>query len=208
MKIKQRRILLRYQPSQDLFLRGVDKYDGNNTVYFEALRRLEQGWGNPVKMADAIWPVLRDWHAPFYRWGAGDPHRMADRIESTLAVLDTFHLRAIATLCEADEPKIRSLFRDFSNAAGRTNAKGFQPTTVGAAKSLHLLCPHFFPLWDNEISNHYRCEQEAFGYVRFCWMMNEFAGIVREWLPQPDDRSVLKRIDEFNYAVLSHPYKT
>jgi hypothetical protein len=46
-------------PEREEFLAGVTAYDGNNQVYFEALRGLQLGWGNPTKMADAIWPWLK-----------------------------------------------------------------------------------------------------------------------------------------------------
>jgi hypothetical protein len=187
-------------PSSEQFLAGVAAYDGNNCVYFEGLLGLQAGWGDPAKMADAIWPLLRNWHADFYRYGNGDPQAIASAIGQNIGPLNTLRNRTINTLCAADEPVIRTLFWAFAKATGRTNSKGFQASSVGAAKALHLLSPGILPLWDNAISDCYQCDQEAFGYVRFCRIMKEFAAAVRPYLPVPDDRSILKRIDEFNYS--------
>ena len=38
-------------------------------------------------------------------------------------------------------------------------------------------------------------------YVSFCWQMKEFVTAIKPFLDLADDRSLLKRIDEFNYAT-------
>lgn len=192
---------MRRVPSKEEFLAGITAYDGDNRVYFDALHELQAGWGDPSKMADAIWPLLRNWHAPFYRWGTGDPKAIASGIEQNIGLLNDFRHRTIETMCAADEPKIKTLFLAFAHATRRTNRRGSQPSTVGAAKTLHLLSPGFLPLWDNAISDHYGCEQNAYDYVKFCRIMKDFAAAILPYMNQTDDRSVLKRIDEFNYAA-------
>lgn len=72
---------------------------------------------------------------------------------------------------------------------------------MGAAKTLHALCPHFLPLWDDAIADRYGCDDDAFGYAKFCRLMKEFASVIKPYLSMRDDRSVLKRVDEFNWAV-------
>ncbi len=190
-------------PSKEEFLSAVEAYDGDNYLYFDALRNLQANWGDPAKMADAIWPWLRSWHAPFYRWGNSDPNAIASAIKENIELLSDLRDRTIDMLCAADEPPIRTLFWAFSKGTGRTNSNGFQPSSVGAAKVLHLLSPGFLPLWDNKISDHYRCEQDAFGYIKFCRMMKQFAAAIQPYLGKPDDRSLLKRIDEFNYSSIT-----
>ena len=194
-------------PSKEEFLSAVAAYDGDNYLYFQALHSLRANWGDPAKMADAIWPWLRSWHAPFYRWGNGDPNAIAFAIKENIELLSNLRYRTIDGLCAADEPPIRTLFWAFSKGTGRTNSKGFQPSPVGAAKVLHILSPGFLPLWDTKISDHYRCEQSAFGYTTFCRMMKQFAAAVQPYLGKPDDRSLLKRIDEFNYSSITEGHK-
>ena len=194
-------------PSKEEFLAGIAAYDGDNYLYFEALRNLQANWGDPAKMADAIWPWLRSWHAPFYRWGNGDPNAIASAIRENIELLNDLRHRTFDMLCADDEPAIRTSFWAFAKGTGRTNNKGFQASTVGAAKVLHLLSPSFLPLWDTKISDHYRCEQDAFGYIKFCRMMKQFATAVQPYLDKPDDRSLLKRIDEFNYSSITEGQK-
>lgn len=43
---------------------------------------------------------------------------------------------------------IKKCYKKFENIVGR----------IGASKILHLVCPHFFPLWDNIIANAHRNE--------------------------------------------------
>lgn len=62
-------------------------------------------------------------------------------------------------------------------------------------------CPHFLPLWDGDIADLYRCDHDAFGYARFCQLMKQLAVTVQAYLTKPDDRSILKRIDEYNWAI-------
>ncbi|HEY4843479.1 MAG TPA: hypothetical protein VIH78_16040 [Terriglobales bacterium] len=192
-------------PEREEFLAGVKAYDGNNQVYFEALRGLQLGWGNPTRMADAIWPWLRCWHADYYRYGQDSPGEIPTRIASGigqhLRLLDGFRNRAVDTLDRVDEPKIRELFWTFQKVTARTIRGRSEAAPVAAAKTLHALCPHFFPLWDDAIADRYHCDHDAFGYAKFCRLMKEFAAVIKPYLSMPDDRSVLKRVDEFNWSI-------
>jgi hypothetical protein len=188
-------------PDRAAFLAGVALYDGNTDVYFGAIHELQLGWGEPARMAQAIRPVLCDWHKLYYRWGSLDPAAVASAIDLKMEVLSSFRNRSLDTLRKSDEPRVRDLFWAFQKATGRTNSKWSDASPVGAAKALHLLCPQFMPLWDGEIADFYRCEHGPFGYEKFLWLMKEFGANVRSFLPNPDDRSVLKRLDE-NWAVV------
>jgi hypothetical protein len=180
----------------------VASYDGNSRVYLDALRDIQRGWGDPAKMADAIWPVLCNWHAEFYHWGSGDLTAIASAIKQKIDVINGFRSRTIDTLSKADEPRIRELFWEFRKATGRTNSKGFSASSTGAAKAMNILCPHFLPLWDEDIANLYRCEHDAFGYAaEFCHLMKEFAATAQTYVAKPDDRPILRRIDEYNWAI-------
>src|SRR5207302_1588820 len=113
-----------------------------------ALHKIKANWGESARMADGIWLLLRDWHRPFYRWGQGDPQNIASAIEQNITALGAIRDRTIVTLSASDEVQIRSLFRAFAQATRRTNKNGSQPSSVGAAKVLHLLSPAFLPIWD------------------------------------------------------------
>jgi hypothetical protein len=86
-----------------------------------------------------------------------------------------------------------SLFNSFEHVLG----------PVGAAKSLHLLAPKFFPIWDRAIAKAYHCELGNVGtnganYGAFFLI----AGLQADTLSPiiPEEANLLMRIDEYNYC--------
>jgi hypothetical protein len=74
---------------------------------------------------------------------------------------------------------------------------------VGAAKSLHLLAPKFFPLWDRKIAKHCRCELGRVGtngvnYTAF--FLITVTQVRALMASMPEETNLLKRIDEYNYG--------
>ncbi len=194
-----------YVPTRDEFQAGLaayEKKERRGPVYFEALGKLRGCWGGAEPMADAVWLLLKSWHREFYRFGPLDLKVLADCIEKTTHELEELRSRDIQTLCAADEPTIKALFRAFTVATRRENKRGLQESTVATAKALHLLCPDFMPLWDNPIARQYGwLLMWAEDYFSFCWQMKELATAVKSFLDAADDRSLLKRVDEFNYTA-------
>ena len=191
-------------PSETDFKAAIAAYRACETrgpVYFHALRHIADGWGNAVEMATGIGLLLKSWHNAFYRFGPYDATRLATCIEENMAMLGTLYERAIDSFALDDEPHVRSLFSAFT-AALRGGKKGKQESTVATAKAMHLLAPGFLPLWDNPIAGAYdQFPMWAHNYVSFCWQMKEMASAVQGYVANPDDCTILKRVDEFNYAV-------
>jgi len=194
-----------YVPTRDEFQAGLTAYERKEPrgpVYFRALRKLLGAWGSPETMAGAIWLLLKSWHREFYRFGRLDLRALAACIEKNIHELERLKSRDVQTFCAADEPTVKALFRAFTVATRRENKRGFQESTVATAKTLHLLCPDFLPLWDNPIALQYGCLlMWPNDYFSFCLQMKEFSAAVTPFLDSADNRSLLKRIDEFNYAV-------
>lgn len=152
-------------------------------------------------MATGIGLLLKSWHNAFYRFGPYDATRLAACIEENMALLGTLHKRAIDSFVPDDESDVRTLFTAFT-AALKGGKKGEQKSTVATAKAMHLLAPGFLPLWDNPIAGAYnQFPMWAHNYISFCWQMKELANAVQGYLTSPDDCTILKRVDEFNYAV-------
>ena len=194
-----------YVPTNDEFKAGVAAYERRESrgpTYFEALERFRANWGKAGSMADAIWLLLKSWHRQFYRFGPVDLNALAACIEQTMHQLGQLRSRGIESLCSADEPTLKALFRGFTVATRRKNNSGLQESTVATAKALHLISPGFLPLWDNPIACHYGYLLMWFeDYFSFCWQMKEFAAAAKTYLNSTDDRTPLKRIDEFNYSA-------
>jgi len=193
-----------YIPTESEFLGGIRLYDQRERrgpVYFEALRLIQEGWGDALAVADGIGRLLKSWHLNFYRFGMYAQDKLEDCLSENLAVLDAIHERSTASLGQEDEEMIRSLFGQFTTAL-RGGKHGQRESTVATAKAMHLLAPDFLPLWDTSIASVYgQLPMFAGNYVAFCWQMRDFAAATTAYIVKPDDRTLLKRVDEFNYSA-------
>jgi hypothetical protein len=110
--------------------------------------------------------------------------------------------KQIETLSESDGDTIKNVFNQFNEALKRESDNRKSPVSV--AKALCLFATKFLPLWDSNIAFKYNCfyfsDSADDPYFRFCKKMKIMAGHVRNYVPNPDDRSLLKRIDEYNYS--------
>jgi hypothetical protein len=89
---------------------------------------------------------------------------------------------------------------------------------IGAVKVLHLVCPSFFPLWDNAIANGLR--QYYYGDSTYDSFSDQdyfdFMMWVQNWLRENDnlisslseqyDKAKLKMIDEFFWWTVTRPF--
>ena len=154
-------------------------------------------------MATGIGLLLKSWHNAFYRFGPYDPARLTACIEANMPILDALRERMIHSFASDDESQVRRLFSTLT-AALKGGKKGEQESTVATAKAMHLLAPGFLPLWDNPIAGAYgQFPMWAHNYISYCGQMKELASAVQGYLPDPDDCTILKRVDEFNYAVFT-----
>ena len=177
-------------------------------VCFNALARISTGWGNADEMSAGIGLLLRSWHNAFYRFGSYDPACLTACIDENIEILSDLRERTIGSFSTDDEPLVRYLFNVFTNAL-KGGKNGEQRSTVATAKAMHLLAPAFLPLWDNYIAGAYgQFPMWANNYIGFCWQMKELAVVVEGYMPNPDDCTILKRIDEFNYAIYTKSWVT
>ncbi len=152
-------------------------------------------------MSAGIGLLLRSWHNFFYHFGPYDPACLTACIDENIGILSGLRERTIGSFSTDDEPLVQNLFNSFTNAL-KGGKNGEQESTVATAKAMHLLAPAFLPLWDNPIADAYgQFLMWANDYIGFCWQMKELAAVVEGYMPSPDDCTILKRIDEFNYAI-------
>jgi len=193
-----------YVPTKEEFLQGIRAFklkEPRGTVYFEALKELREGWGDPKAMAGAIAILLRSWHLAFYRFGTLDDARLVECVREQLPALVAIRERNIDSLDTGDEELIRNLFNAFRTAL-RGGKGGVQESGVAPAKALHLIAPGFLPIWDNAIAYRYGWVlMWPHDYVFFCWQMKEMAAAVASYMKPDDKCTVLKRVDEFNYSA-------
>jgi hypothetical protein len=193
-------------PSETEFKAAITAYRTRETrgpIYFQALQHITERWGNGGEMATGIGLLLKSWHNAFYRFGPYDPARLKACLEENMLILDTLRERGIHSFASDDESQVRRLFSTLT-AALKGGKKGEQESTVATAKAMHLLAPGFLPLWDNPIAGAYgQFPMWAHNYISFCGQMKQLASAVEGYVSNPDDCTILKRVDEFNYAVFT-----
>jgi hypothetical protein len=199
-----------YIPSHDEFIDGINAYEQRERrgpVYFEALRLIRDGWGDSGEMAEGIGRLLRSWHMGFYHFGMYDSGDLHGCISNHMSKVNAFRDRSIDSFGPEDEDAVALLFSEFTRAL--RGGKSKKESGTATAKALHLLAPGFMPLWDDRISFEYGYVfRSADGYTGFCGQMKELCAGVAAYVAQPDDRTVLKRVDEFNYSAFTKEWAT
>jgi len=174
-------------------------------MYKVATFLVEHFWGNPSEMADGLGVLLLTWNQAHFRYGSFDFDELEQCIASNLDLLAGYRKRNILNYSPADDQAITALFQQFLLAlrireGGRTGAKS------PVAKTLHLLAPDFFPLWDDKIARAYECNysnssQPAKKYLVFMGKMEQIAQALQESVDTKETgKALLKLIDEYNYA--------
>lgn len=199
-------------PSKEMFLQGIEEFEKRerrDPMYKVASFLVNHSWGRPPDMADGLGVLLLTWNQAFYRYGIFDFEKLEKCLNDNLARIESFRGRNITGMSDADEQVIRNLFDQLLIAlqidAGKSRGK---KSPVAVAKALHLLAPSFFPLWDKEIAEGYRCsysEKPAEQYILFSKLMRKLAQAVRAYVQRPD-KTLLKLIDEYNYSKFTQEW--
>ena len=149
-----------------------------------------------LTVAEALAVLLQTWNKMFYQYKRFDSQHFTDierLISDHYSMLIAFRRRSVDGFSQEDESKVARLFRAFEEVLG----------PVGAAKCLHLLAPHFFPLWDRAIAEAYGLPLRQKGknsdrYTRFMRIVKrQVQSLGREPVT---GRNPLKAIDEYNYC--------
>jgi hypothetical protein len=151
-----------------------------------------------ISVAESISVLLQTWNKQVYRFKKfteDDLILLEQNIIKHDGVIKQYRGSSIRPLSSEEESILTRLFQDFENPRG----------PVGAAKTLHLLAPNFFPLWDDDIAkNGYgirfgRTGTNGQKYLSFIKIIaKQVSNIRRHQIQNP-----LKRLDEFNYCKYS-----
>ena len=189
-------------PSCGEFRKGYQAFNARESkghCYFDAVGYVSKHWGKPDDMAYGVGIIISCWNRFYAKF---DYKRLATCISGNLGVINQFRARDISSLSDTDSTTIEDVFDQFLDALARTSDGHKSPVSV--AKCFGVLTPDFLPIWDSTIAwkygDLYLTETAADHYVAFCSKMQIMASNVRQCVPTPDDRSLLKRIDEYNYA--------
>lgn len=148
-------------------------------------------------VAEAVAVLLQTWNKAYYQYYEKFNNRHLENIERLIEKhyknLICFRKRSIDGFLEGDRIEVENIFKDFELVLG----------PVGAAKSLHILAPRFFPIWDRTIAYKYGfyLQERGKNSKKYC----DFIGIAKkqyEYLKNElrEDENPLKAIDEYNYC--------
>lgn len=179
------RCFLEHEP-RDLFYR----------VAIDLLRLAREG-ATHITAAEALAGLLLTWNQLFYRFRPASEKVLVEDLDRFLVenetAIESVRDRSIESLSPLDREVTIDLFTALVSSLG----------PVGTAKTLHLIAPRFFPLWDDKIARAYGLSPRAgeASATRYWEFMNavrvqcDALGADLVGLDNP-----LKAIDEFNYC--------
>jgi hypothetical protein len=178
--------------------RRFQEYEPRDLFYRVATELIELALAGETRITvpEALAVLLQTWNAQYYQYRPFTEQHFREieqLLETHLKTVLSFRDRSIESVSQADLKTVEALFDYFEQILG----------PVGAAKSLHLLGPNFFPLWDREIARCHRCDLNKVGnnganYMAFFLLTLQQ---VRTLLPlMADGAGLLKKIDEYNYC--------
>jgi hypothetical protein len=212
-------------------LRGSREYvkrEKRDAMYKVATFLVDHFWFRPADITDGIGVLLLVWNQAFYRYCnfALDFEILEAWLMKNENILKEVRNRDISSLSAEDKKMVKSLFDEMLDALICGNRK----SPVAVSKALHLLAPSFFPIWDNDISKAYDCYWEdsnlaSSTYLAFMEKMKDLSQrIVETYMNKnnvdryvstsaicreastnmPFVKSLLKIIDEYNYAMTKY----
>jgi len=194
------------------YIREFEKHEKRDAMYKVSMFIINSFWGNPKKVTDGLGVLLLTWNQAFYRYGLFDFDKLEECIKRNSQKLEEFRNRDILNLSQQDEESIKILFNDFLDALKISSGKkAGNKSPVSVAKALHLLAPKFFPLWDDRIARAYMCyysKDPEKRYIDFCKLMKKIAEKIKNFNIENSDKTILKLIDEYNYAKYTKLWKS
>ncbi len=156
------------------FKKGCEAYwkrEPRDAMYRIAARVVKDSWGNAGDTADGLGVILLTWNQAAYRYGIFDFVALEDFLKSHRGTLEHYRGRSIKSFnSNHDAEKIKALFAE-ALAALKSTRDG-RKSPVAVAKTLHIIAPRFFPLWDGAIARGrscrwYRSSAAASKYIAF-----------------------------------------
>ena len=183
-------------------VKAFETKEPRDAMYKLATFLIEQLWGDPYKMSNALGVLLLTWNQAFYRYGPFNYNELEKCIRDHLKLLTSFRSKNIKDISDSDFSNIKKLFLAFLDSLRIEDGpkKGIK-SPVSVAKALHLLAPNFFPLWDKEIAKIYKCDYKKDPqqkYLKFCRINQQ---IVKTFQDSTfNNKTILNAIDEYNYS--------
>ncbi|MEO0090476.1 MAG: hypothetical protein ABIK40_04495 [candidate division WOR-3 bacterium] len=184
-------------------------------VEYDLPRKLiDEYWDKNLRtVSDVATLFLIAWNNAAFRYGGFKPDKLKGWVEENRDRIDGFRKREITSLNENDKKCIKEMYETLATCILKTKKRQF----IAAAKTLHILAPSFFPVWDNKVAEGLRFRGiDADNYVKFCvalkdvlererenveklkkWYYKEFEST--RFIYGYSQRTILKILDEYFY---------
>ena len=183
-----------------------------DAMYRISTKLIDNYWDSDFEVSNALGVLLLTWNSAFYRYGSLVYDQIEQSIKQNRAKLYGYRKREIFSLSESEYDDIKATYNDFLcslKSVGKKRTRvaekvSYSPVSVG--KALHLLCPNFFPLWDNKIAKAYGCQwhsstisfQEYWKFINISRKQSVELGEISQKPLSLNDVGELKLIDEYN----------
>lgn len=184
---------------------AFQKHEKRDAMYLVATYLVEEFWNEPSKLANGLGVLLFTWNHAHYRYGPFEYESLQECLAKHVIELTIYRQRHILEYTADDDAGISKIFEEFSEALVIVEGAGIgRRSPVAVAKALHLLAPNFFPLWDEKIAIAYGCRyagNPVGAYLKFFGITHDILRELQDALePIRGDRTLLKILDEYNYA--------
>lgn len=192
-----------------------------DAMYRISTKLIKDYWDDIYEVSNALGFLLLTWNSAFYRYGLLNYGLIQDSLVRNKDKLEELRNRSILTCLEEEKFDFKKIYGDFLISLRSIGKKGsdnegkisFSPVSVG--KALHLLCPSFFPLWDNKIALAYGCkwssnETSFDDYWKFIKVSKIQARNLERSKNRPaslETTEILKLMDEYNYLHFTKKIK-
>jgi hypothetical protein len=176
------------------------RVEGRDVVYRVARHLIEQAYDGAslFTVGEGVAVLLLSWNASFYRPRPALVRTLVDDLDRLVqthaSILRQFRARDLESYePAADAEAIEELYRHFLDRLW----------PVGTAKALHVIAPHFFPLWDNPIAHEFRLQLSPRDASVKAYL--DLVGIGSRFARSSDLADPLKALDEWAYVRFTVP---
>jgi len=184
-----------------LFLE-IEPRDSMYRISSFLIERLKSNpFGQNIWITDALLVLLLTWHNAFYRYGTPQNfhNEMKNFIETNRDLLFGNE--------EISEQTVKEWFKELLDILAITTKRGQRRRSgIAVVKTLHLLNPKIFPLWDEYIAEAYLGNVDTKRFDHY-WKFKKFVDIQYEWykenFEEVEKAKFYKKLDELNYVLFT-----
>lgn len=141
--------------------------------YVRAIEKIKSNQNNWETQFEAVKQFLKDWHT-HRGWKEKDWKCFKESFERALEDFKGIGGKNLETMCiDTEKNTIMQIFKSLSNEDRHCKVKRKFVATV---KTMHLMRPEIFPIWDNYVGSYFFRIRNAADYVKF---MEEYKALMK-----------------------------